>query len=91
MSHAFSPDVTSSSASGPIVDRLATRVPRTTAGQPLPPNSARALALWPGLDRARLLRTNGDPARIAALVAPRTVHSPEHVIAMLTRDQEPRP
>lgn len=66
----------------------AIREPSPSAARSLPRYSARALALWPGLDRARLLRTKGDPVRIAALVTRRTVLSSEHVIAVLTRDPE---
>lgn len=64
--------------------------PGANLARHLPPCSARALAMWPGLDRARLLRTKGDPARIAALVSPRTIYSTEHVVAMLTRNRESR-
>lgn len=62
----------------------ASHEPRCAVRRQLPPCAMRALVIWPGLDRARLLRTKGDPARIAALVGPRTGHSTEHVIAMLT-------
>jgi hypothetical protein len=61
------------------------RGPRGT----LPVCSARALALWPGLDRARLVRTHGDPTRIARLVTRRTALGPEAVIALITRDLGP--
>jgi hypothetical protein len=44
---------------------------------------ARALALWPGLDRRALLRTHGDPARIARLVMRRSALPEESIIAML--------
>lgn len=64
--------------------------PPSAVRRQLPPCAVRALMIWPGLDRARLLRTKGDPARIAALVGPRTGHSAEHVIAMLTMDRETR-
>ncbi len=79
-----------SSGSSVLVDHMVIRKPRAPMARHLPPCSARALAMWPRLDRARLLRTKGDPARIAVLVTPRTVYSTEHVIAMLTRDREPR-
>ena len=52
---------------------------------------ARALALWPRLDRARLTRTKGDPVRIARLVAPRTSLTPECILAILTKDEGGRP
>jgi hypothetical protein len=54
----------------------------------LPACSARALALWPRLDRARLARTGGDPARIARLVMSRSSVQADEVIAILTK--EPR-
>ncbi len=44
---------------------------------------ARALLLWPGLDRARLTATGGDPLRIARLVERRTPLSIETILAML--------
>jgi hypothetical protein len=44
---------------------------------------ARALALWPGLDRRALLRTHGDPRRIARLVTRRTALPEESIVAML--------
>lgn len=43
----------------------------------------RALMLWPGLDRARLGATGGDPLRIARLVARRTSLPIETILAML--------
>jgi len=47
------------------------------------PYERRALALWPRLDREKLHRTNGDPARIARLVARRTTLSFETIVLML--------
>lgn len=44
----------------------------------------RALLLWPRLDRARLARTQGDPQRIARLVAHRSSLPLEVILAMLT-------
>jgi len=44
----------------------------------------RALALWPGLDRQKLRRTQGDPNRVARLVARRTTLPPEAIVALLT-------
>lgn len=73
-----------------MADGIEIREPGATLARQLPPCTVRALAMWPGLDRARLLRTKGDPARIAALVTPRTMYSTEHVIAMLTRNRESR-
>ncbi len=43
----------------------------------------RALILWPGLDRARLARTAGDPLRIARLVERRSSLPGEVIVAML--------
>jgi hypothetical protein len=45
--------------------------------------SARALLIWPGLDRARLATTRGDPHRIARLVARRTNLPHETILRML--------
>jgi hypothetical protein len=44
---------------------------------------ARALLLWPGLDRGRLASTHGDPVRITRLVARRTALPPETILRML--------
>jgi len=44
----------------------------------------RALALWPGLDRSKLRRTKGDPARIARLVERRTRLSYDDILSLLT-------
>ena len=44
---------------------------------------ARALAIWPRLDRRRLNRTCGDPARVARLVGRRTSLSPEAIFRKL--------
>jgi len=54
----------------------------------MPHYSARALALWPGLDRARLSRTRGDPAAITRLVMRRTSLSAEGILAVLTRERD---
>jgi hypothetical protein len=48
----------------------------------------RALALWPGLDRRKLSRTQGDPARVARLVGRRTSLPPEAIVALLTAQPE---
>jgi hypothetical protein len=50
------------------------------ARQPL---YARALLIWPRLDRARLARTRGDPRKVARLVARRTIHSEESILSLL--------
>ena len=39
--------------------------------------------MWPGLDRKKLARTCGDPARVARLVERRTKHSIESIIRIL--------
>lgn len=90
MGHASTSYDQSPSGGLSLADRMAARERKASVTRQLPPCSARALGLWPGLDRARLLRTKGDPARIAALVTHRTVYSAEQVIAMLTTDLEPR-
>jgi hypothetical protein len=56
------------------------REPRLGASNPL---YARALAIWPGLDRRRLTRTHGDPRKVARLVARRTIHSEEAILCLL--------
>jgi hypothetical protein len=61
-------------------------VPPVHAGHAaLDPLCQRALLLWPGLDRVRLGRTRGDPNRIARLIARRTIHSEETILALLQR------
>jgi hypothetical protein len=45
---------------------------------------ARALAIWPGLDRDKLRRTHGDPVRVARLVEQRTRLPVEAIIGLLT-------
>jgi len=55
--------------------------------RPLPHYSARALGLWPGLDRSRLTRTQGDPAKIARLVMRRTTLPFDNIVRVLTKDQ----
>jgi hypothetical protein len=47
------------------------------------PYARRALALWPRLDREKLRRTDGDPWRIARLVARRTALSAETILLIL--------
>ena len=44
---------------------------------------ARALAIWPRLDRRKLTRTCGDPRRVARLVERRTALSLEAIVAIL--------
>ena len=55
----------------------------STATEPIDCRS-RALALWPGLDRQKLRRTGGDPARVARLVERRTRLPVEAIIGLLT-------
>jgi len=43
-----------------------------------------ALLHWPRLDRAALARARNDPRKIARLVARRTAHPFEVILAMLT-------
>ena len=49
----------------------------------LKPLYARALLIWPRLDRAQLTRTRGDPRKVARLVARRTNHSEEAILSLL--------
>ncbi|MFL5779305.1 MAG: hypothetical protein ACJ761_10215 [Chloroflexota bacterium] len=43
----------------------------------------RALTLWPGLDRTKLRRTRGDPAKVARLVERRTSLTIEDIVVLL--------
>lgn len=43
----------------------------------------RALAIWPWLDRTKLIRTRGDPDRVARLVGHRTSLPNEAILGML--------
>jgi hypothetical protein len=61
-------------------------LPASNPRRSLPACSARALALWPRLDHARLARTGGDPMRIARLVMARTSLGADQVVALLTRE-----
>ena len=60
---------------------------RRSSARALPPYSARALAIWPRLDRVRLARTQGDPVRIARLVTERTALTAESIVSMLLRTE----
>jgi hypothetical protein len=44
---------------------------------------ARAMVLWPRLDRGRLRRTQGDPLKVARLIARRTVLTEESILSLL--------
>lgn len=44
---------------------------------------AKALLFWPGLDRKKLMRTCGDPHRVARLIERRTALSREAILGML--------
>lgn len=59
------------------------RTGRDLADGAMPDYVGRALLLWPGLDRARLASTHGDPQRIVRLVARRTALPPETILRML--------
>ena len=64
----------------------------STKTRPLPVDPcARALALWPRLDRVRLTRTKGDPVRIARLVTHRTSLTFDCILAILTKAEDDRP
>ncbi len=45
---------------------------------------ARALLLWPGLDRKKLTRTCGDPHRVARLIERRSALPREEILGMLS-------
>lgn len=49
---------------------------------------ARALLIWPGLDRLKLARTRGHPGRVARLVGRRTALPHETILGMLGCDPE---
>ncbi len=44
----------------------------------------RANDLWPRLDRSRLIRTHGDPRKIARLISRRTVLTEEAILLLLS-------
>ncbi|MGD0019857.1 MAG: hypothetical protein ABSD62_11430 [Candidatus Limnocylindrales bacterium] len=46
------------------------------------------MLLWPRLDRAKLRRIAGDPARIAEMVERRTSQPYDAILAMLTRQTD---
>lgn len=50
---------------------------------------ARALAVWPGLDRRKLTRTCGRPERVARLVERRTALSRECILRILRAADPP--
>jgi hypothetical protein len=60
---------------------LAATAPRRDAA--IQPLYQRALLLWPGIDRALLSRTHGDPRKVARIVARRTIHSEETILSLL--------
>jgi hypothetical protein len=49
----------------------------------------RAMLLWPRLDRNKLSRYAGDPARIAQIVQQRTSQPYDSILAMLTKGYPP--
>jgi len=49
--------------------------------------TARALVLWPRLDRRRLRRCHDDPERIAVLVADRTALPYEAIVKLLVEEE----
>ena len=54
-----------------------------TLHEPTPDYCARALALWPRLERGRLARVRRDPGRVAALISHRTNLSYEAILELL--------
>jgi hypothetical protein len=67
---------------------------RQRAGTPTPPPEirpdyfARALALYPRLEPARLARVRRDPNRVAALISHRTTLPVKSILALLGAPQE---
>ncbi len=51
---------------------------------------AKALTLWPRLDREKLRRTHGDPARISRLVAHRTALPEVAILRLIMAEPERR-
>ena len=49
----------------------------------------RAMLLWPRLDRARIRKVAGDPARMAEIIERRTSQPFEVILAMLTKQTPP--
>jgi hypothetical protein len=49
---------------------------------------AKALMLWPRLDRVKLRRTRGDPARISRLVARRTALPEPAILELILGEVE---
>ena len=64
-------------------ERADRKDPGCPDGVPVAGYRARALVLWPRLDRKRLCRAGEDPWRIARLVAQRTGEPPDVIVAML--------
>jgi hypothetical protein len=60
--------------------------PRSTSGSPVD-YVRRAMAVWPGLDRARLRRARNDPMRIGRVVAHST-SAPLETILVLLQDED---
>lgn len=59
------------------------RLPPRDGGLAATDVRSRALAMWPGLDRKKLARTCGDPARVARLVERRTALPRASIIGIL--------
>ena len=53
-----------------------------------PDYCSRALALWPRVDRGRLVRVRHDPGRVAALISHRTNLSRKAILELLGAPQD---
>ncbi len=80
-----------SSANTALLDPRSQTLDAAVGAMPAPVDAcqdiyARALLLWPGLDRRRLVRTHGDPRKVARLVARRTIHGEEAILRLLRHE-----
>jgi hypothetical protein len=68
------------------------RTPISARALPLPGPSdyyARALALWPRVDRVKLARVRHDPGRVAVLISHRTTLSLGAILELLGAPRSP--
>jgi len=62
--------------------------PRQPLEADRPDYCSRALALWPRVDRGRLVRVRHDPGRVAALISHRTNLSRKAILELLGAPQD---
>jgi hypothetical protein len=63
--------------------RISTPGPRSRSSEDIPDYCARALALWPRVDRVRLARVRHNPRRVATLISHRTNLSRSAILELL--------